>query len=98
MHFSKEEKAMWLEDWRKSGKNAWAYARENGLVPQTFTGWTKSRKEKNQSLVEVSAQFLQSTCFIQEWRIEKGDVKIYIPLSIGTSELGTIISSLRGLL
>jgi hypothetical protein len=26
MQFSKEEKAMWLEDWRQSGKSAWAYA------------------------------------------------------------------------
>jgi len=27
MHYSKEEKAKWLEDWRKSGKGAWAYAK-----------------------------------------------------------------------
>ena len=33
MKISEEEKAMWLEDWRRSGKKAWTYARENGLVP-----------------------------------------------------------------
>ena len=35
--FSKEEKAVWLEDWRRSGMKAWIYAKENGLNPQTFT-------------------------------------------------------------
>jgi len=32
MQYSKEEKAMWLEDWRQSGKTAWAYAKENGQL------------------------------------------------------------------
>ena len=36
MRYSKEEKAMWVEDWRQSGKNATAYAKENGLVAWTF--------------------------------------------------------------
>jgi len=43
MKFSEEEKAMWLEDWRRSGKKAWTYAKENGLIPQTFVGWTKAK-------------------------------------------------------
>ena len=47
MKYSKEEKAKWLEDWRKSGKGAWAFARANGLKPQTFINWAKPmRKEK----------------------------------------------------
>ena len=33
MKFSKEERAMWVEDWRRSGKNTWTYAKENGSVP-----------------------------------------------------------------
>jgi hypothetical protein len=28
-----QKKAMWLEDWKKSGKKAWIYAKENGLIP-----------------------------------------------------------------
>ena len=34
MKYSEEEKAMWLEDWRQSGKSVWAYAKANGLNPQ----------------------------------------------------------------
>ena len=41
MNYSKEEKAMWLEDWKGSGKKAWTYAKENGLIPQTFCSWAK---------------------------------------------------------
>jgi len=40
MKYSEEERAMWLEDWRQSGKNAWAYAKANGLNPQTFANRT----------------------------------------------------------
>jgi hypothetical protein len=47
MHFSKEEKAVRLEDWRRSGKSAWAYAKENNLIPQTFSRWIKEEKKRN---------------------------------------------------
>jgi hypothetical protein len=33
--YSGEEKAKHLENWRGSGKRAWAYAKENGIKPQT---------------------------------------------------------------
>ena len=80
MHYSKEEKAMWLEDWRGSGKSAWAYAKENGLNTQTFINWTKSGKKANQPLVEIPARMPQPACLVQEILIEKGEIKINIPL------------------
>ena len=81
MHYSKEEKEMWVEDWRQSGKKAWTYAKENGFNPQTFVSWTKSRNEKEKTpFVEVPAQALQSPRLTQEVLIEKGDIKIHIPL------------------
>ena len=39
MKYSKEEKVMCLEDWKRGGKKAWAYAKENGLIPQTLCSW-----------------------------------------------------------
>ena len=92
---SKEEKAMWLEDWKKSGKNAWAYAKENGLVPQTFSSWTRPRKkEAKQTFVEVPKRALQSTRLVQEILIEKGDTRIHIPLEPVLDELYTVIAKL----
>ena len=94
MNLSKEEKAMWLEDWKRSGKKAWTYARENGFVPQTFVNWTKPRSKNSQSIVEIPAKTLQSTRLVQEIRVEKGNVKIYIPSAICMEELRTILMAL----
>ena len=98
MKYSKEEKAMWLEDWRQSGKGAWGYAKENGLVPQTFTSWTKPRSKNKQPLVEVPAKTLQSTRHIQEILLEKGEVKMHIPLMVYSDELQKFIVTLAAAL
>jgi len=98
MNFSKEERAMWLEDWRKSGKTAWAYAKENGLTPQTFLGWTKPKDEANRAFVEVPTQAFQSPRLVQEILIERGEIKIHIPLDPILGELNTIIKGLGKLL
>ena len=95
MKFSEEEKAMWVEDWRKSGKRAWTYAKENGLTPQTFVGWTKATTGKKTGLVEVTAKAITIKSE-GEILIEKGEVKIHIPLTIGSSGLRTIIDAMAG--
>jgi hypothetical protein len=95
MRFSKEEKAMWLEDWRLSGKSARAYAKANGIFPQTFINWTKIKTEVKSDFVEVPAKIIQPVQAAQEIIIEKGDMKIYIPLSIGCDGLRAAITALR---
>jgi len=95
MHFSKEEKEMWIEDWKKSGKNAWAYARMNGLVPQTFMTWTKPIKnEAKQTLVEIPKQILKAIHPEKEILIEKSDIRIHIPLEPVLGVLQTILGKL----
>jgi len=95
MKFSEEEKAMWLEDWRRSGKKAWAYARENGIVPQTFVKWVNAKEGKGSRFVEVRTEAIPEARNM-EILIEKGEVKIHIPLMIGPGELQTIINVLAG--
>jgi hypothetical protein len=95
MRFSKEEKAMWLEDWRKSGKKAWTYAKENGLCPQTFDRWVKPKTESSPCFVELPLEVVPHLNYNQEILIEKGDIKIHIPLSLGCSELQALFSALR---
>jgi hypothetical protein len=89
---------MWVEDWRQSGKSAWVYAKENGLVPQTFTNWTKTRSKNKQPLVEVPAQKLQSSRHVKEIIMEKGEVKIHIPLTVDGEELQKFIVTLAAAL
>ena len=101
MIYSKEEKAMWLEDWKESGKSAWAYAKANGLNLQTFTKWTKQTKAAEPYFIEVTAKTSCSHSEIQqmpkpEILIEKGDVKIHVPLAINHNELRAIMEGLGG--
>ena len=91
MKHSEEEKAMWLEDWRQSGKSAWAYAKANGLNPQTFAKWTKTGAEEKPCFVEVPATVMPDRQREPEILIEKGEVKIHIPLISGSRELRSVI-------
>ena len=94
MQFSTEEKALWLEDWKQSGKSAWTYAKENGLNPQTFSRWIKAGTETKSNFVELTTQVIQPMQYPQEILIEKGDVKIHIPLCIGSKDLHAIFRAL----
>jgi hypothetical protein len=98
MHFTKEEKAMWLDDWRRSGKNAWTYAKENGLIPQTFCRWTKGETETKSGFVQILLQSIPSPQGLFEILIEKGDLKIHIPLKMGSGELRAVIQELGSVL
>jgi len=93
MKYSEEEKAMWVEDWRQSGKKAWAYAKENDLVPQTFVKWTKAKAgaEEKPCFVEVPTPAMAGRQSEPEILIEKGEVKIHIPLISGSRELRSVI-------
>ena len=90
MHFSKEEKAMWLEDWRRGGKKPWTYAKENGLIPQTFVGWTKRKTGNKSGFVEIPAK-VSSADRGQEILIEKGEVKIHIPFRSTQANCGRLL-------
>jgi len=100
MRYSKEEKAMWLEDWKASGKSAWTYAKENGLNQQTFINWTKAESDTKQYFVEIptistaNAAMVKQSMGIPEIFIEKGEVKIYIPLMINHNQLRAVIEGL----
>ena len=91
MKFSEEEKALWLKDWRQSGKKAWTYAKENGLIPQTFVKWIKTGTEEKPCFVEVPAPVMAGRQSEPEILIEKGEVKIHIPLISGSMELRSVI-------
>jgi hypothetical protein len=91
MKISDEEKTMWLEDWRQSGKSAWVYAKANGLNPQTFVKWTKPATEAEPCFIEVPVPVKPSTQCEPEILIEKGDVKIHIPLISGNRELRAVM-------
>jgi len=97
MTFSKEEKAKKLEEWKMSGKSKWAFAKENRINQQTFANWVN--KEKAIGFVEIKpnskslVQVAQTEC--SQMVIEKGDIKIHLPIVMSSKDLTAIIESLR---
>ena len=82
-------------NWSRSGKKAWTYARENGLIPQTFCSWVKRAEEKQPAgFVEVPKQLIPAAVPLQEMVIETGELRIHIPLTIRGEELQTILTVL----
>ena len=97
MSYSNEEKSMWIEDWQKSGKKAWTYAKENGLIPQTFSKWIKMGIKPRQDFVEIHPK--RTTLFqTPQILIEKGDIKIHLPSGVTSNDLRTIIESLSAVI
>jgi hypothetical protein len=74
---------MWIDDWQKSGKKAWTYAKENGLIPQTFV--ICRNKNKNRHPVTT----------IRDSVIEKGVLKIRLPGGMNGRDIILVIESLR---
>ena len=93
--FSNEERSRILEDWKQSGKTMWSYAKEKGIIPQTFTRWVKLAKESKQIFVEVQAQKSQYVLQQQEILIEKGELKIHVPLSVWKEHSSIIFNGLK---
>jgi hypothetical protein len=96
MPYSTEEREMWITDWRASGKSAWAYARANGLNPQTFKNWTQPKLENQMGFVEVPVTIPKLHHSTEKILIEQGDMRIHLPVNIGSMELRTIFGALRG--
>lgn len=86
---------MWLEDWRQSKKKVWTYATENGLIPQTFCNWVKRAERKEAGFVEISAHKKAKLGQTQVIVIEKGYIKIYLPLSMWVQEAAVIMEGLK---
>jgi hypothetical protein len=94
MKYSKEEKAMRLEDWRGSGQCANAYAKANGIVPWTFHRWVKEEAQTAHGFVEVSAQAMPSVRN-QEVVVEKGEIRIHIPATMSAAQIENVMEGLR---
>jgi len=95
MNYTKEEKAMWLEDWKRSGKGAWTYAKENGLIPQTFCAWAQHETKSAAGPEELAAAVKRPAPRAPGILIEYRDIKIHIPPETGPALLRAAIEGLR---
>jgi hypothetical protein len=89
--YSEEEKAMWVEDWQGSGQGISAYAKANGLNPQTLRNWAA---EPGGDFVELRPAVQERRSYMPEILIEKGDIKIHVPLAISRNDLSTVLQGM----
>jgi hypothetical protein len=90
--YSEEEKTMWVEDWRGSGQRMSVYAKANGLNAQTLRNWAEPVSPED--FVEILPPVQEKRPRMPEILIEKGDIKIHIPLMINRNDLQTVVQSL----
>ena len=95
MYYSAEEKIKMLEGWKQSGKSAYAYAKGIGVKQGTFAKWIKKEKEVKTGFVEIETRKITDTRNVPEMRIEKGDMKIYIPLNVSSNEISVLLKGLQ---
>ena len=94
MHYSAEEKAEWLEGWKRSGRSISSFVKENGLVRWTFHKWIKAERGLREGFVEIPARALRPEPHAPVILIEKGNVKIHIPLCLNGLELRSVMEAL----
>jgi transposase-like protein len=97
MRYNKEEKALWIEDWQQSGQGSSAYAKSNGLNPQTFERWIKTESETETEFIEVQVPEIPTANQRSEILIEKGNMRIHIAAPLGCNELRAVMEGLGGL-
>jgi hypothetical protein len=91
--YSEEEKRMWVEDWKQSGKSRYPYAKKNGLNPGTLKNWVREA-EGPPDFVEIKPQMPEPMGYVPEILIEKGEIKVHLPVAINRQDLRTVIQSL----
>ncbi|GHT61666.1 hypothetical protein FACS1894109_20360 [Spirochaetia bacterium] len=91
--YSEDEKRMWVEDWKESGKSRYTYAKRNGLNPATLNNWVREA-EGPQDFVEIKPPMPVPMGCVPEILIEKGDIKVHIPVAINRQDLRAVIQSL----
>jgi transposase-like protein len=89
MKYSTEEKAKYLEGWEASGKGAFEYAREVGVKGQTFSKWVKKQAGGGKPFVEIKKAGIAP--FIGEIVVEKGDIKVRLPLGMSGNEIRSVM-------
>ena len=92
--YSTEEKEKWVAGWKTSGKSKWKFAREQGLVPQTFLKWIRSKNEKN-NFVEITSKKKLTEENKQEIILEREELRIRIPSGINQQGIESVAALLK---
>jgi transposase-like protein len=94
--YSREEKDALMVEWQTAGRSRSAFAQQHGLNTQTFINWTKENRTAEQKFVELPVRENTDTGE-RRLTVEKGSIRIILPLHTETAELSRIIGILAGI-
>jgi transposase-like protein len=97
--YSNEDKTWLVQEWEKSGRSKWAFARELGLNYQTFSTWTR-RPEDGQGFVEIGRKLEEGGAERGERTgcalvVEPGCIRVHLPAGIRPRDLAVVVQALR---
>ena len=94
--YSTEEKTKIIEQWKESGKSRWTFAKEQGFSVKTLYKWTGVAKEPS-GFVELSRGNGLLPSSNREIILERGEMRIRIPLEISEREMNTVTALWKSL-
>lgn len=97
--YSQADKAWLVEEWEKSGKSKYAFAKELGLSCQTFSAWTREPEEA-QDFVEAGGNLeaaeaggdVRTGCALV---VEHGPFRVHLPAGVTAQDLVVVVQALR---
>ena len=96
--YSEEDKKWLVQEWEKSGKSKWAFAKELGLNYQALNKWTR-KPVPSSGFVEVSkklediAEPLLKT--VSGMVVEQGSIRVHLPAGVTRNDLVLVVQALR---
>jgi transposase-like protein len=90
--YNAEEKTAWFEQWKTSGKRAWVFAGEHGIKGRTFSKWVKKQESEGKQFVEIRPERI--ACCAGEIVVEKGDIKVRLPLGMSGKEIRAVMEGM----
>ena len=94
--YTRKEREEHLEKWKAGNLSKSQYATEAGILKTTFYSWAHGQVQKEaKGFVEVRTE--EPVYGYERMVVEKGTVKIHIPLSAKEEDLRKIVNALDGL-
>jgi transposase-like protein len=91
-NYTEAERLEHVESWKSGKLSRAAYAKSAGIVPTTFYTWIRHAESKGQNFVEIDRRIIPGNT--QDMVIERGSIRICLPVSTGKKELQTIFEAL----
>jgi hypothetical protein len=97
--YSEDEKAWLVEEWEKSGKSKWAFAKEWDVNYQALSAWSRKLESAGGFVVvsgkleeESSEQGPGTFCGMV---VEHGSIRVRLPAGVKRHDLELVVQALR---